>query len=91
MSLSKRAREGFLLIDNRHAAGPGGVRFLEAATTTCSHCQRQIVRNPARERERAWCRSCDSYICDECEALRAVAGCKTFHAKLDEALRLSPS
>jgi hypothetical protein len=78
--LSKRDRQGYLLIDNRCSGG--GV--LEAATITCSHCQRQLIRNPARERERAWCPNCDAYICDSCEAVRPVAGCRTFAAILEE-------
>ena len=81
---TKRNQEGYLLIDNRHAPGPDGVRFAEVATITCSHCQRQLIRNPTRERERAWCSQCDHYICDDCNAVRLVAGCKTFKAFMDE-------
>jgi len=84
----KKAREGYLLIDNRHAPGPDGTTFLEAATITCSHCQRQLIRNPDRQREREWCANCDKYICDPCAAIRAVAGCKTFSALMDEQDRL---
>lgn len=65
---SQRSREGYLLIDNRHAAGPGGVSYLEAATSTCSHCHRQVIRNPQRVRERAFCFKCSHYICDQCAA-----------------------
>jgi len=77
---SKRAAEGWLLVDDRLSGG----RQVEAATITCSHCQRQLLRNPARERERAWCPSCDRYICDDCNAVRLVAGCKTFRQLMDE-------
>ncbi len=83
--IPKSRREGYLLIDNRLAPPSEGVpRFMEAATSTCSHCERQIVRNPARQRDRAWCPSCDSYICDACEAVRAVEGCKPFTSVIDK-------
>ena len=82
-------REGYLLID--HRAGPGlnccglgaGTVF-ESAIVTCSHCQRGIVLNPSRTRERAYCPNCDHYICDNCEAVRAQTGCKTFKQVMDE-------
>jgi len=86
--LTKRSREGYLLIDNRHAPGPDGTTFLEAATITCNHCQRQMIRNPERKREREWCSNCDRYICDPCGAIRKIAGCKTFAAILDETDKL---
>ena len=88
MRLSKSQREGYLLIDNRLAPpSPGVPRFMEAATSTCSHCQQQVVRNPSRQRARAWCSSCDSYICDRCESIRMVNGCKPFDAVLNELSR----
>jgi len=55
-------RESFLMVDNRLSGGG----MLECATTTCSHCQRIVVLNPDRTRERGYCRKCDHYICDEC-------------------------
>jgi hypothetical protein len=81
---TKSRREGYLLIDNRHAPGPDGTTFMEAATITCSHCQQQLIRNPARTRDREWCSNCDKYICDRCSAVRAIAGCKTFAQFMDE-------
>ena len=85
---SKSQREGYLLIDNRLAPpSPGVPRFLEAATSTCSHCHNQILRNPARQRERAYCPSCDSYICDGCNAVRQVEGCKPLNAVIDSLSR----
>lgn len=88
MALSKRQREGWLLIDNRLAPPEEGVpRFMEAATSTCSHCQQQVVRNPVRMRERAYCPSCDAYICDRCEGIRAVNGCRPFEAVIVELSR----
>lgn len=68
------------MIDNR-ASGGG---LFEAATSTCSHCQQQVVRNPARERARAYCPKCDHYICDGCETVRVQTGeCKTFNEIAD--------
>jgi hypothetical protein len=101
MSLfSKRALEGYLLVD--HSAAPGVAREIatgngnappvaagrtfEAPTITCSHCQRVVIVNPLRTRERAYCPKCDHYICDECEARRVAMGgaCKTFKQVMDE-------
>jgi uncharacterized paraquat-inducible protein A len=75
-------REGYLLIDNR-AAGDG---MVESATVTCSHCHRVVVLNPQRTRERGYCPKCDSYICDQCEAVRASNGysCVTMTQVFDE-------
>lgn len=53
---------GYLMIDNRLAGGGLG----EADTSTCSHCQRIVVLNPDRTRERGFCPKCSHYICDEC-------------------------
>lgn len=74
-------REGYLLID--HQASPGMPRELagrpldpalgegkvfEAATLTCAHCKVVVIKNPSRQRERAFCRKCMHYICDFCAA-----------------------
>lgn len=57
----------------------GPAATLEAPTMGCSHCQAIVVLNPARTRERAWCRTCDAYLCDQCGAAqKAGAPCKTF-------------
>lgn len=96
---SKRRFEGELLIDHRdspgsnpllaHAIGaphvPGGER-LELATISCNHCSRQLLRNPARTRERGWCRHCDRYICDWCVGeLHKTGVCTPIKKVLDEA------
>lgn len=81
-------REGYLLIDHRASPGIGEGKLransvFEAATNTCVHCQRIVVLNPDRTRDRARCSRCDRYICDQC----AVAGeCSPFERKLDLAL-----
>lgn len=60
--------------------------MLEAATSTCSHCQRQVIRNPSRVRDRHYCPKCDHYICDDCERDRVDTGvCRPFAQVLDMA------
>lgn len=97
---SKRELEGYLLIDHSDSPGftpeeaqaggwgktmPVGSKKFEFATYTCSHCQRMVVRNPGRERERGYCPKCDRIVCDECEAARVQTGiCKPFSQVVDE-------
>lgn len=66
---------------------PGIPRHFEADTYTCSHCQRVVVMNPQRKRERYKCNGCTHHICDECAA-RKFAGepCRTFAQVVDETL-----
>ena len=45
---------------------------LEAHTLSCRHCGGHVVLNPLRTRERGYCRTCDHYICDACDALRSL-------------------
>lgn len=77
MSRSKRRKEGYLLIDHRYSEGvpdaiskqgncpstPAGYT-LESATITCCHCNRVVILNPNRTRERGYCAKCDHYVCD---------------------------
>lgn len=67
------------------AVGPG--QHLERDIKQCSHCQRTVVLNPARVRDRAVCLKCFEYICDGCEAARVASGgaCVPFKAVLDRA------
>ena len=46
-------------------------KLFEAATFTCPHfpCGTVVIINPLRNRERAYCRSCMQYICDNCAEL----------------------
>ena len=77
------AKEGYLLIDDRCS----GLGVQESATYTCSHCQSIIVKHLDRVRERGFCRKCDSYICDACEATRVLTGqCRTYKQFIDEFL-----
>lgn len=95
---SLRSHEGYLLLD--HSDSPGvsdealsqhelprgaGRTFFEAPTYTCSHCQRIVIVNPDRVRDRAYCRKCDHRICDECGGVAAATGeCRTFRQVIDE-------
>ena len=97
---SKRQNEGYLMIDHSGSPGIGpqeiklidsdlpvgiGRAKFEAPTYTCSHCQRVVVMNPLRQRERGYCRNCDHYVCDECNIVRVATGeCRTFWAKVEE-------
>lgn len=86
------------MIDHRYSPGispellkacdmpmEAGRGFFEAATYTCSHCQRVVIINPLRNRDRAYCRKCDHYICDQCGAVMAATlECKTFKQIIDE-------
>lgn len=76
---SKRSHEGYLLLDHRESPGvpdsmaiqsglPAGAGYgkFEAPTYTCQHCDWVVVLNPKRNREKAWCKYCDHYICDAC-------------------------
>lgn len=65
---------GHLEIDQRACdLPPGTQRYFEADTYTCSHCERIVVMNPQRKRERYKCKSCNHHVCDDCAA-KAVAG-----------------
>lgn len=97
---SKLSKEGYFLADHRdspglteetaHAAGlpPGaGQGVFEAPTFTCSHCCRVVILNPLRRRDRAWCWSCDRYICDGCATAMTKSGkCVSIEKIADELL-----
>ncbi len=89
---------GYLEIDHRDSPGlrpedvahvpgtiavPGG-QHLERDIQQCSHCQRGVVLNPARVRDRAVCQKCYHYICDACETIRVKTGaCVPFTAVIE--------
>ena len=95
-----RSHEGWMYIDNRHSTGVddatmvamgypvgAGKGLYESATYTCNHCQRVVILEPRRTRERAFCRKCSSRICDGCETIRAKTfECKPMAQVIDEAL-----
>ena len=80
---------GYVEVDHRALdnAPPGLPRHFEADTYTCSHCQRVVILNPSRVRERYKCRGCNHHVCDDCAAKR-VAGepCVTFAQVVDKVL-----
>lgn len=97
---SLRSHEGYFLLDHRESPGmpdevavniglwPGAGRGVtEAPSYTCKHCQRIIIMNPKRNRERVFCRGCNHLICDDCGAERArTMRCRTFDQYVDELL-----
>lgn len=97
MSLSRY--EGYLLVDNRESPGVskefasttgalavGRSTLYESATYTCSHCQRLVIMNPTRGRERGFCRHCSHVICDGCAThLAKTLVCVPFKKILDDA------
>ena len=77
-----------LKIDPAIEALFGEGRTAEFATLSCSHCDRQIIRNPGRERERGKCFQCFHYLCDACAAEYKVSGCcKSLAKQLDQLAR----
>jgi len=98
MSSLKRF-EGYLLIDHSNSPGlteaqthamglpPGaGQGLFESATITCSHCQVIVIKNPERNRERAYCSKCGRYLCDACGALYGLTKeCRNIFKQLDVA------
>ncbi len=67
-------------------AGAGRGMF-EAPTITCSHCQKGIVINPLRNRDRSYCSKCDHYICDNpCGLDYKVSGgvCRSYKALIEK-------
>ena len=94
---TKRSREGYYSLD--HGGGPGlteqearagglplaaGRGVFEAPTITCRHCNRVVILNPNRTRERGYCPKCDAYLCDGCEVARRVTGeCNPIAKQLD--------
>lgn len=95
---TKSTHEGYLIVDHRESPGipqglenaaglpPGAGRgVFEAATYTCNHCQVVVVINPLRTRARGYCSKCDHYLCDACEATKALTGiCKTVEQIIEE-------
>lgn len=79
---SRRAREGYLLIDNRAS---GGI-MTEVAVITCGHCHQQLIVNPLRIRVRGHCLKCDHYLCDRCENNKKISGgeCANLNDTIDK-------
>lgn len=67
---------------------PGaGKGLFEAPVITCVHCQKQLIVNPKRTRERPCCRACDDYICDDCAFAMKISGVhRNFQQVMDDAI-----
>ena len=77
---------GYLFVDHRNSPGipesmarrmgcdpalVGEGKLMEVDTMMCVHCNRPVIKNPLRDRERAYCMACSGgYICDLCDAER---------------------
>lgn len=74
---SKRDLEGYVSIDHRESPGLdhpllGRGKHFQGPTYTCPYCQRVVIINPQRTRDREYCSKMDRYICDECGAKRKL-------------------
>jgi hypothetical protein len=88
MKQSLRSGAGYLVVDHSNSPGltledvahvPGAIavgagRKMERDVMNCSHCQRAIVLQPLRVRDRGYCPKCNHYICDGCETIRVRTG-----------------
>jgi len=81
---------GYLLLDHRNSPElPIGITaaFFETSTYTCSHCERVVIMNPDRKRDRVTCKGCNHMICDNCAStLKTTGKCLTFKQIVDEYL-----
>ena len=69
-------------ITNAPAVGRG--QCFKSALVVCHCCQRDIILNPDRSRERAYCMVHDAYLCDECGAAqKAGALCIPFSQRFE--------
>lgn len=87
---------GYLVVDHSNSPGipadlaekwaargiptAGEGKTLELDTWSCSHCNRVILKNPARKRPREVCRKCMHVVCDSC-----VDHCQPFDAIVERA------
>ena len=64
----------------RIATQVGKGQRAQVPTAICGHsrkgflCERMVILNPLRTRDRGWCPKCQHYLCDECELLRVLSG-----------------
>jgi hypothetical protein len=85
--------EGYVCIDHRESPGlasrhlpVGAGSFFEGKTNTCRHCQKIVIMNPDRIRNRFDCPGCDHFICDGCALIYKITGvCRPFDQVLAEA------
>lgn len=66
----------------------GKGKHFKAATNTCSHCDRVVVKNPLRLRARGHCTQCDRFICDPCQADFYLSGeCRCWDRRVESHLK----
>jgi hypothetical protein len=78
---------GERVIDHRNSPGAYGVaagQIVTLATKKCCGCQRRVVLDPNRTRGRHYCRSCNSFMCDDCYLTTVVSGVHTPFNKVFE-------
>jgi len=98
----KSERDGEVIIDHRESPGLtfqealaagrsclvafGMPKLFKSATFTCSHCDRIVIKNPLRTRNRGECPQCDRPICDDpCAVRYALDGeCRCQAKRIDE-------
>jgi hypothetical protein len=85
---SLKQHAGYLQIDHRDSPGltpadvahvPGSIpvaggSLLERDVLTCSHCQRGVILEPLRTRDRGYCPKCNHFVCDSCDTSRVKTG-----------------
>lgn len=104
MKKSLRHGAGYLIVDHTNSPGlrPQDVAHVPGAPAVgegevferdflvCSHCERMIVLNPLRTRDRGYCQKCHAFICDGCEDLRVRTGaCVPMKQVLDRAATIA--
>lgn len=92
LEIDHRNSPGFTC-EEAHHAGMGSIadqlgkgRIAKVPVVTCSHCQKQVIMNPLRTRERARCWKCWNYLCDGCKVIQVANGgeCKPFVQVIEE-------
>lgn len=92
LEVDHRNSPGFT-IEEAHRAGMGCIaeqvakgRIAKIPVATCGHCQRQVIMNPMRTRERSRCFKCWNYLCDNCKTVQVANGgeCKPFVQVIEE-------
>ena len=62
----------------------GKGQHFKGATNTCSHCDKVVIKNPNRVRDRGHCSQCDLFICDQCETdFYLTSQCHCWSKRLD--------
>lgn len=63
----------------------GAGQVAKIPTANCSHCERLVILNPGRTRDRERCWGCWGYMCDRCGLLYKLSGeCRPFQQVIDD-------